>query len=170
MHIVKSTRLVLRQSFAERRLSQLFFKDSKRIIQNCFKEKWWVYKPDSVLKESLSFIWCSLPPDNGRAALDCRYTWPCRRLVVPPLCRHNEAWALTPHFHPYFTRKRLFSVTICQNLRPAVISTESCSFLSGLSSPCGAIERPTDAKVLKKYGYWVFYLYLPCIKQCLGVP
>ena len=45
-----------------------------------------IYKPSSVLqtgarrhpKKLLSFICCSLPPSNGRATLDCWYTWPCR--------------------------------------------------------------------------------------------
>ena len=45
-----------------------------------------IYKPSSVLqtdarrhpKKLLSFIYCSLPPSNGRATLDCWYTWPCR--------------------------------------------------------------------------------------------
>ena len=45
-----------------------------------------IYKPSSVLqtdarkhpKKLLSFICRSLPPSNGRATLDCWYTWPCR--------------------------------------------------------------------------------------------
>ena len=45
-----------------------------------------IYKPSSVLqtgarrhpKKLLSFICRSLPPSNGRATLNCWYTWPCR--------------------------------------------------------------------------------------------
>ena len=54
----------------------------KRRTLNCGR----IYKPSSVLqtdarrhpKKLLSFICRSLPPSNGRATLNCWYTWPCR--------------------------------------------------------------------------------------------
>ena len=43
----------------------------------------------------------SLPPDNGRAILKCRYTWPCNPKMCGTSCHHEARWALTPPFHPY---------------------------------------------------------------------
>ena len=105
------------------------------------RQRW--YKPGYVLlviMECLSFIFAaactarysSLPPDNGRAALRCRYIWPCNSQEVrldmspyrpvgsyptfSPLPRTR--WPRGGHFlSPYPRRRRRLSVRKCDALR-----------------------------------------------------
>lgn len=43
----------------------------------------------------------NLPPDIGRATLNCRYTRSCNPSDVRPATSLPPRWALTPPFHPY---------------------------------------------------------------------
>ena len=54
----------------------------------------------------------NLPPDIGRATLNCRYTRSCNPSDVRPATSLPPRWALTPPFHPYPCKQgRSFSVT-----------------------------------------------------------
>lgn len=77
-----------------------------------------------------------------------------------------------PAFSPLPPKRRLFSVTICLKLPPAVLSTESCSFLSGLSSPrkMEAAERPTFNYKDKKRKYTNFLYLCTALTNAWGCP
>ncbi len=51
-------------------------------------------------KRLLSFIWCSLPPGNGRATLNCRYTWPCRMQRDTAVMSPSQRVGSYPTFSP----------------------------------------------------------------------
>lgn len=72
---------------------------------------------------------------------------------------------LLPHFFT-LTLRRLFSVTIYLNLHPAVLSTESCSALSGLSSL--ASDRATHRCKGNKKGDIIFFIYICTALTLLG--
>lgn len=55
--------------------------------------------------------WSSLPPGNGRAALDCRYIWHCNTWDVRPPVSPSEPVGSYPTFSPLPYGRRLFSVT-----------------------------------------------------------
>ena len=65
----------------------------------------------------------NLPPDIGRATLNCRYTRSCNPSDVRPATSLPPRWALTPPFHPYPCKQgRSFSVTLPQPHGCQVIS------------------------------------------------
>ena len=53
----------------------------------------------------------NLPPDIGRATLNCRYTRSCNPSDVRPATSLPPRWALTPPFHPY--RLQAGAVVFC---------------------------------------------------------
>ena len=84
----------------------------------------------------------NLPPDIGRAALDCQYIWSCRLQVrtrtVSPQPVVSSCLTFSPLHPPRVAplhRMRLFSVTASTRLLPSALSAVKCPFLSGLSSP-----------------------------------
>ena len=83
----------------------------------------------------------NLPPDIGRATLNCRYTWSCNPRGAQPSVLLPSRWALTPPSHPY-PCGRLFSSTLLYphgyqavNLRGAL----RCSDFP--PPPCGGSDR-----------------------------
>ena len=84
----------------------------------------------------------NLPPDIGRAALDCQYIWSCRLQVrtrtVSPQPVVSSCLTFSPLHPPRVAplhRMRLFSVTASTRLLPSALSAVKRPFLSGLSSP-----------------------------------
>lgn len=98
--------------------------------------------------------------------------WPCRRLLVPSWCCHNESWALTPRFHPYLYKE---AVVFCYEL-PKV--TPSCAFHRVLLYPVRTFlpqeiggGRTTHLNYKDKKRNYRFILYLcNALTKCLGVP
>ena len=72
------------------------------------------------LSATLPLQYSSLPLDNGRAALKCRYTWPCNSQVVRPGMSPHRPVSSYPTFSPSpQAHKRLMAVILCY-LNPAV--------------------------------------------------
>ena len=95
----------------------------------------------------------NLPPDIGRATLNCRYTRSCNPSDVRPATSLPPRWALTPPFHPYPCQQgRSFSVTFPITARLSSRYLGRCSALPGLSSPPrgAATRRACTTKVRKK--------------------
>lgn len=86
------------------------------------RQRW--YKPGYVLlviMECLSFIFAaactarysSLPPDNGRAALRCRYIWPCNSQEVRLDMSPYRPVGSYPTFSPLPRTRWLEAVIFC---------------------------------------------------------
>lgn len=103
----------------------------------------------------------NLPPDIGRATLNCRYTRSCNPSDVRPATSLPPRWALTPPFHPYppGLRKspaggrsllRSYTLTDIKSLACAVL----CVARTFLSRPRpAATGRACPAKVIKFGGF-----------------
>ena len=114
------------------------------------------YKPSSVLRRSRASIiylrlWSptassNLPPDIGRATLNCRYTWSCNPQGVRPVNIAATAVGSYPTFSPLpasqSRHRRLFSVTLLHPYGHRAVN--SCGALRCSDFPLplrAAIER-----------------------------
>jgi len=132
---------------------QLYSNSLTKIIPNCSnKKKRWICKPDSVPQEA-PIIYLLQPTPRQRTSSP----WLPVYLALQETVRTPDISLYTvvgsyPAFSPLPLSRRLFSVTNYLRLPPAVISTESCSALSGLSSLLykrRAIERSTEGAKIK---------------------
>ena len=108
------------------------------------------YKPSSVpYRNRVSIIYLrrqslvassNLPPDIGRAALNCRYTWSCNPRDVLPSVSLPSRWALTPPSHPY-PCGRSFSSTLLYPLGYQAVNLRGALRCSDFPPPpCGGSD------------------------------
>ena len=77
----------------------------------------------------------NLPPDIGRATLNCRYTWSCNPRDVLPRCIATLAVGSYPAFSPLPFNGRLFSSTLLYPHEYQVVSLRGALCCSDFPPP-----------------------------------
>ena len=108
------------------------------------------YKPSSVphlrrasiiyLRRQSLVASSNLPPDIGRAALNCRYTRSCNPRDVLPSVSLPSRWALTPPSHPYPCGRSFSSTLLCSHEHQAVNLRGALRCSDFPPPPCGGSD------------------------------